>query len=302
MTRWRSWCAEGSGGGKDRFWETPPSPREQEDCLADRPALTCRAMIQQAHFHHFKSLCDLDIRLEPFTVLVGPNASGKTSILSALRMLAQLTSSQAGRKVQTGLDVESYLTSALTREAGWPIQLSCSGVEGDSAWSVESVTHEATSQLEVDGYGPKMHGTWASEEVESRSATIHWGALAGVLWPALFLRLNPASLAAPSYSEDVVPKMEDDGAGLASVLADMALTRPDDFAALQDSVRSIIPQVQRVKIGGAEVFKLETEPGGLTSGARTVGAIEGTRSFSTWWEHQVSLPRRSAKERSLFSG
>ncbi|WP_437751709.1 AAA family ATPase [Sorangium sp. So ce1389] len=48
-------------------------------------------MIQQVSFTNFKSLRRVDAGLERFTVIVGPNGSGKTSILDGLRYLAQTT-------------------------------------------------------------------------------------------------------------------------------------------------------------------------------------------------------------------
>src|SRR3954466_1104136 len=44
-------------------------------------------MIQTISFKNFKALRELAISLERFTVLVGPNASGKTSVLQGLDSL-----------------------------------------------------------------------------------------------------------------------------------------------------------------------------------------------------------------------
>jgi|SRR5882724_5163502 len=40
-------------------------------------------MITQAHIQNFRCLLDVDLSFEPMTILVGPNASGKSSILDA---------------------------------------------------------------------------------------------------------------------------------------------------------------------------------------------------------------------------
>lgn len=42
-------------------------------------------MIRRVHFANFRALRDVTLDLGPFTVLVGPNASGKTSVLEALQ-------------------------------------------------------------------------------------------------------------------------------------------------------------------------------------------------------------------------
>ncbi|WP_437766562.1 AAA family ATPase [Sorangium sp. So ce281] len=48
-------------------------------------------MLQQVSFTNFKSLRRVDARLGRFMVIVGPNGSGKTSILDGLHYLAQAT-------------------------------------------------------------------------------------------------------------------------------------------------------------------------------------------------------------------
>ena len=45
------------------------------------------AMISKVSIHNFKCLRDVQIDLERFTIFVGPNASGKSSILQGLNLL-----------------------------------------------------------------------------------------------------------------------------------------------------------------------------------------------------------------------
>jgi len=48
-------------------------------------------MIHRAKFENFKALRDVEITFDaPLTVLVGPNGSGKTSVLQGMHALAQL--------------------------------------------------------------------------------------------------------------------------------------------------------------------------------------------------------------------
>ncbi|MGZ3459464.1 MAG: AAA family ATPase, partial [Archangium sp.] len=42
-------------------------------------------MIRKVHFKNFRCLRDVELTLEPLTVLVGPNSSGKTTVLEGLR-------------------------------------------------------------------------------------------------------------------------------------------------------------------------------------------------------------------------
>src|SRR5262245_4328020 len=47
-------------------------------------------MIRQVTFKNFKALRDLTVDLERFTVLVGPNSCGKTSVLQGIHYLSQV--------------------------------------------------------------------------------------------------------------------------------------------------------------------------------------------------------------------
>ncbi|WNG53459.1 AAA family ATPase [Archangium gephyra] len=48
-------------------------------------------VIRKVHFKNFRSLRDVELTLEPLTVLVGPNSSGKTTVLEGLRSYGRET-------------------------------------------------------------------------------------------------------------------------------------------------------------------------------------------------------------------
>jgi predicted ATPase len=54
-------------------------------------------MITRAHIRNFRCLLDVDLTFEPLTILVGPNASGKSAILAALDREQSLNSSNGWR-------------------------------------------------------------------------------------------------------------------------------------------------------------------------------------------------------------
>ena len=48
-------------------------------------------MLTKVKIENFKSIRKLDLELAPLTILVGPNASGKSNVLEAVAILAQTT-------------------------------------------------------------------------------------------------------------------------------------------------------------------------------------------------------------------
>lgn len=51
-------------------------------------------VLKRVHIRGYKSLSDVDVELEPLTVLFGPNAAGKSNFLDALRLLSKLATSR----------------------------------------------------------------------------------------------------------------------------------------------------------------------------------------------------------------
>ena len=54
-------------------------------------------MVRRVHIKGYKSLRDVEVELEPLTVLVGPNDSGKSNFLDALQLLSRMTTLQTLR-------------------------------------------------------------------------------------------------------------------------------------------------------------------------------------------------------------
>ncbi len=55
-------------------------------------------MIQSVHFQNFRCLRDVTLKLAPLTVLVGPNSSGKTSVLEGLKPRSKVERSDYWRQ------------------------------------------------------------------------------------------------------------------------------------------------------------------------------------------------------------
>ena len=51
-------------------------------------------MLKRVHIKGYKSLLDVEVHIEPLTVLFGPNAAGKSNVLDALQLLSRLGTSK----------------------------------------------------------------------------------------------------------------------------------------------------------------------------------------------------------------
>jgi energy-coupling factor transporter ATP-binding protein EcfA2 len=225
-------------------------------------------MIHKLTLQNFKGIESAEISFERLTVIVGPNASGKTSVLQALDLLSGF----ADPDTQRGPVIQQYGGIPAIKRGNKTSLL----VQAEGEWERKPSTLrmelKTTGQQLSDGpqHVLEVKGQWGDQAFDVPES-IHHGVLAGKSFranlPALlfdwstsvFLRLEARRLAEPSYAESVEPRIDTDGAGLASVLAQMALNRPEDFAELLGALRAVIPQVVRVRLSLAEIKRQEAE-------------------------------------------
>ena len=187
--------------------------------------------------------------LERLTVLVGPNSSGKTSVLEGIHLLFQLVEKAPG-ELFTGKQRPGFLKSKGIDESS---ALVFGGEWSDVAYSVGVSKEDAgvlDCSLEIQWKGSKNSITAVQEEIR-RLSQYHGDAIA-VVGSSVLLHLDPMKLAEPSYSHDPSPRMDSTGEGLASVLAEMAVSRPNQFQALREAIGAVVP-VQQVRLERAQV-------------------------------------------------
>ena len=220
-------------------------------------------MIKSASFRNFKSLRSVNVEFERLTVFVGPNASGKTSILEGLYYLSQLISIEPGN-LFTGPRDLLFLYSRGTTRAN--MELSCGNDDAALRLKVTPPLFPPEDQLHPD-LSVSLGSGWDSQ-VEcnlDRNSEGGWApfeenlSLLDGFRSSALIRLEASRLAEPSYSELPKAKVEADGAGMASVLAFMALNQPEKFASLQERIKSVIPAIKRIRFDRVPVSKIETE-------------------------------------------
>jgi predicted ATPase len=217
-------------------------------------------MIHKVSFRNFKALRKVEMTLERFTVLVGPNSSGKSSVLEGLDYLSQLGQKRPDELfccqraplflhswgAKDGLELCCGVTQGGIRVRIMPPERFPEDLvrpmpsSGDASWSIIVQGKEA-------GEGTPWKPL---EEVPQVGRAIR---------PAIRLRLEPSKLAEPSYSEDSNPSVGQGGEFLATVLAQMALSQPDEFQQLQAELRQLVQAVQRIRFTRAPVSRTEIE-------------------------------------------
>lgn len=196
-------------------------------------------MISKVSIHNFKCLRDVQVDLERFTVFVGPNASGKSSILQALDFLcrtyrtADHPGNIDGEITQIGQGTTDQVEFSLEADGD------CYRYRTRSA-NVVPASNSARAIWNGDGRGMRAHV--ASEWEEWKLAPDG----ASPLPLSVLLHLEASRLAHPSPSPDPTV-MSPDGSGMHSALAHIALSDPESWQALQDRLRQIVPAVRRLR-------------------------------------------------------
>lgn len=89
-------------------------------------------MIRRVSVQGYKSLRDVDIQLEPLTVIIGPNAAGKSNLLDALGLLSRMVNSDT-------------LKEAFSEHRGVPIEAFYYGDEG-----LDGLLAQETAQFTIE--------------------------------------------------------------------------------------------------------------------------------------------------------
>jgi predicted ATPase len=197
-------------------------------------------MLSEVRIHNFKCLRDVTADLERFTIFVGPNASGKSSILQVLNILCRAFRPQDA-------NVEDTLIQAMSRGSEDPVELFLNAGE---VWYRYRTRNHATPpqprgsrQAEWTGDGRGFTTDLATEEWKPWKPDLSG---AGPLPVSVLLRLEASKLVLHNPGTDPTV-MSPEGFGLHSALASMALNDPDSWQRLQADLRRIIPTIRRLR-------------------------------------------------------
>ena len=240
-------------------------------------------MIRRFRVQNYKALRDVTLDLTPVHVLVGPNDSGKTSLLEAVAALC--------RSVDRPFDA-AFLGRwdglSLTTLGGGPVVRLSADVETAAGpvdynlavrfHSGRQVVIEAEELGAEDGSGPglipqcveNLSGVLAAGHVPVYQS-MHEGFVpalrqfAAAIRPVSYARWDPKNLALPvALNADRGGRIEASGFGLATALD---AVKDDDFrryAALEDRFRAIFPHVNAVKLRTHAAYDAPVDPPDMT--------------------------------------
>ncbi|HUT01978.1 MAG TPA: AAA family ATPase [Phycisphaerae bacterium] len=206
-------------------------------------------MITSMHIENFKCFKNFDIDLDDFNVLIGPNDSGKTAFLEAVRVMGSLAS-RPETPVEAE-DLEHNTGIRLGRDCVW--RLDTKAVVAIKTRSEEKPGTEKPEPFFMVLSGSIINadpgvrffsyvGTDLGNRL-SRQDALEW--LKQHIGSVRYHQFKPSCLRRPvALSHDLDP----DGLGLPAFLARLSLNHPEGRDALQNAFRERFPFYTGVKI------------------------------------------------------
>ncbi len=200
-------------------------------------------MIRKAKFENFKGLRDVEITFDSrFTVLVGPNGTGKTSVLQGVEIL-----------LQTGLrpDGSNWLEAYLGRDKSKSLSIQFSDQAGDGIRLVHP-TVERTQFLDTPaGNSGGYFGMYRASVITGHSETLapryeigHTRNFGTVLRPAF----QSSEIANPIITNATPPPVSQSGAGLPALLGYLKLRDDELFADIERHFCTLLPNIRKLRV------------------------------------------------------
>lgn len=216
-------------------------------------------MLTKVELHNFKShqLTDFELDGSRLHALVGKNSSGKTSVLQALHYLSRLANAPFNKVFGYQRSPEFITTVGQTNLS----------VTGHGFWGYQepiywqaSYHFNQLSQRSNHDWNPSL--SWRIDREEDGGEPITgWDAslrdapspIPQALKYTVHLKLVATNLATADYSDEITPRVEFDGSGLAPTLDYLRNEAPDQFLSLQEMLKRIVPGVEKLGIRRAKV-------------------------------------------------
>jgi predicted ATPase len=212
-------------------------------------------MIEKIQLENFKNHADTTIDLGGLTALVGPNGSGKTSVLQAIHYLARVAREN---QLKGALDLDT-VRDELVRRGTNRLSISASGtlenLKSDKSekksWFLRiSPPRDSESTQEPPVNQNFAEVRWAEDrfraEFTDKSLLPPTEARKGILatiGSARLYRLAPNQMRGMSSMREPYGRLSRTGQNLASVLAYCMTTEQDRYQQIEEMMSSVIPSI-----------------------------------------------------------
>ncbi len=237
-------------------------------------------MINRFRVQNYKALRDVELNLTPMHVLIGPNDTGKTSILEAIAAICRSVEGPlsgvfpdgwSGRELMwrrcaphdsVGLFVDivpegiSYSVTFVFHEAGRQVKIYGESLERESATGMITSFLSNSSDSETWPFRTAVLHEFGLDAGEPAQCNELFQQLSGVR----FHRWVPDLLALPvgEYSRSRFG-LEPSGFGLALCLDDILGDDRDRFEKLESCFRAIFPEIKQIKFRPEPAFKVRAK-------------------------------------------
>jgi predicted ATPase len=222
--------------------------------------------ITELQFDGFKSLRQLRLPLHSrFVILVGGNASGKTSVLQATELLcATMQWNNPAQSYGPGFEL-------FKAELDWAAIAARHGGGGNGIVTIGATTASSTYELRaredrfsrvatrlactpIDGGEALIADYGVEVDLTNEKNSTFWGrSEPRNLGGAARLMLSASAARAPSLPNDRVPRIDHDGSGLASVLNWLSANEPSAKEAIEDALRKVVPGARAIRTPNEQV-------------------------------------------------
>lgn len=232
-------------------------------------------MIERLRIENFKVFRDVEFPLQPLTVIVGPNASGKSSILQALEWWAD--------KVTDPRLERGPRRPPLTRMGA--INPLCVKAFCAGTW------------ISYQNVSAQMNPGYLEARYRELLADPNW-----VVLRCLRIAFEVGRLAAPFYSKQLRPRLMPNGDGLAGVVAHLRLEHLDQFQDVVQSLRSVVGTVEEVRVRSAHVDLREPAEGIVEGVREKVEVVRQYTGFELLFDMKgaPSIPAEHVSEGTLY--
>lgn len=216
-------------------------------------------MIHRAKFQNFKALRDVEVTFDSrLTVLVGPNGSGKTSVLQGV---------DAGLLLGASLPLDEAIAerphvNAIKYNRNSPVRIELDFTD------IGQVTRRLSVEAPPNQPG-NVHGLTAGDlRITLRDARPNgWaeaepshGTAPPIVKSGALVQFDPDLLALPTCPVGGRPIITPKGHGLASALVNLRLSAPDVFDQIERQLRSLVENVVGLRFHRFEGDRQEKEP------------------------------------------